>query len=157
MYFRTLKESETGKKLGEVYERGIEAWNKRNELIGELMKEYPSMTGKFREPGGFVIWGGVYSILFSEEPDPNVWFPITEGEYMPLDVSEKGKEISDKLSALPVVKYTEINACFDHHDAHDIIGFKDGTKYYGFEVDPKWNVKIPADCEEVLSTQYANL
>lgn len=157
MYFKVTKDSETGKKFADVYNRAQEAWEKRSNLIKELMKDWPGMTGQFREPGGFVVWGGIYSLLFSEKPDPEVWLEVMDGEFMPLEVSEKGTEISKKISDLPLVKYTDINKCLNHYDAHNIIGFIVGTDYFGFEIDPKWEIEIPADAEEILASEYEKL
>lgn len=156
MYFKTPKDSDTGQKAADVYRRGKEAWDARRDLIVDLMKEFPTMTGEFREPGGLIVWGGLFSIMFSEEPDENIWIKVDEGEYMPLE-TEEGKEIAEKVYTLPVVKYTELNACLNHHDAKHVIGFKVGEDYFGFEVNPKWGVKIPSDCQEITYSEFANL
>lgn len=156
MYFKTAKDSETGKKFAEVYERGREAHEARERLLEELMEKFPAMTGKFREPGGFIIWGGIYSIVFSEEPDPNVWLKGEENEYMPLETDE-GSEIAEKIHNLPVVKYTEINACLDHYDNKNVVGFKGGKEHFGFEIHPEWGIEIPEDCQEILYSEYEKL
>jgi hypothetical protein len=156
MYFKTKKNSETGKKFAEVYKRGMEAVDASNALIKELQKQYP-LTGRYRKRGSFFAWGGFSALEFSKEPDSKVWKEILEGEYMPKRNNKEGKRIAKLIDDLPAVQNGELNLCIGFRSFTKHIGFNAGKEYFGFEVEKDWGVKIPSDCEEILSSEYENL
>lgn len=157
MYFKTAKDSDTGKKLAAVYEKGVDAWHKREELLGELMEKYPGMTGRFWDKGGNTVWGGISTVEFAEDPKSDFWVNIQNKEYIPLESTEEGEAVAKQIAELPVVNYPEINACINYNNPKDVVGFRVGKDYFGLEIDPAWNHKMPEDCQEITYSEFANL
>lgn len=157
MYFKTSKDSETGKKFAEIYKRAKEATEAANNLVNELQKDYPAISNKYRPGGGLLAWGGIYSLIFSEKPDSKVWKEVLHMEYLPKQNSKEGKRIAKLISDLPTVQYPELNACIGYKGFRNKIGFTAGKDHFGFEVSKDWGLKIPSDCEEILSSEYENL
>lgn len=155
MYYKISKNSETGRKLEEIYKRAEKAHNTRNACMRELMEKFPGMTGKFREPGGYVISGGIHTVMFDENAtvDPKVWIKKHENEYIPKRDSGVGKMIAD----LPTVKYTEINEVLNHKNPAHQFGLRTGDDVFGIEIDPAWKIEMPEDAEEILGSEYYSI
>ena len=100
------------------------------------------------------------SCLFKNEPDTKIWKKNGgKGEYMPKRNTKVGKAISKELNELTAVSIKDLNMCIDFDGApFKTIGFAcNNDKYFGFVVDEEWNVKIPEDCVEVLTSRYRKL
>lgn len=152
MFYITNKESETGKKFNEVYNKLLSV---RESQFG-FLKKYNFHL--FRENSAFSS-GGISSCLdFDETPDPKIWKKLKRDDgkdaYFPRKTSKEGKRIAKEIENLPILDNTEFNACIGFDDPFDTIGFFVSEEYFGFSVNDKWNVDIPDDCEEVTTKRF---
>lgn len=148
MYFKTLKTSETGKKIASVLKRKTEAENEAEKLVAEI--------GATKHADGYwAVFGGISRVDFEEDPDSKLWKREHDG-WLPKRNTKKGKEIYNKIKALPVVNRFEVN---------EAVGFKGGPfkciglnwlheYYYGFAVGDDWDFTPPEDCIEITVTEY---
>jgi hypothetical protein len=154
MYFITEKTSETGKKFQAISEQKKIAIKAQKELANKY--NFSSYRKAY-----WCVFGGMSSCLnFSETPDSKIWKKnISTSEYYPKKSTKEGKLIWQEIQDLPVVDIEDLNMCVGFDGApFNTIGFADNNKkYFGFEVDIKWGVKIPKDCEEVLESKYNSL
>lgn len=146
IYYLTPKTSETGLKFAELEKRFDEAHDACVKLADEF---------------GFIQWrslscsnvGGISSVIFPNGTtvDMKMWKKVRFGEYYPRAKSG----IVEKFRELPVVGLWELNDCIGYKSVFGNIGFAgDHETYYGFTVNPEWNIKIPSGCTEITFTEY---
>lgn len=159
MYFKTNKDSETGKKF---------------QQFSDKVKEAQKATFAFLAPfeikaynhNGFYIEGGVVKIHTKKQPDPKLWKASKkENEYVPNTRTKAGKELEKALDKLPFVSRLELNMCIGWNERFYSIGFKNGDEFFGFIVSEKFfsneghwlPIAIPDDCTEITSIEYKAL
>ena len=155
MYFKTERNSETGKKFQEFADK------KKLALNAQVVFAEKYGIKQWRDKGWYV-GGQFYSVIFKDdvEVDLKVWKEVKglPNEYMPRLNSKKGKEIQKEIDEMPLVSKAELNSCIGwDEDFSKSIGYARSKEYFGFEVDEKWEVKIPKDCIEVTTTEYKKL
>lgn len=149
MYFKTTKESETGKKFQALIDRA-EAFKKG---ATELAKEF-----------GFTWWrngdgcfaSGFSGVHFDRKPDKKIWRKVytgVRGEYMPRGNTKIGKEIKKRMDALERVHITELNECIGFKETGKTIGFDYNSDVFLFRLDEKWGFTPPADCQEITHSE----
>ena len=157
LYYKTLKDSETGKKFAEI--------NKRGDVCHAALKAFLDKYGfqKYR-PSRISYIGGISSCVNPLSPlDTKMWKNSGYGanEWMPKLSSKQGKAIMAEIKALPIVDIDELNAVVGYEgnglkSSH--IGFSsENNSYFGFILSDKWGVKPPADCEEITASEYVKL
>lgn len=158
LYFKVIKETETGKKFTDVFERGSQA----TKAAYSLVKKYGFTS--FR-PGRETFEGAISSFVKPTVMiDPKVWKKISYGkdEYFPKRSSKQGKEILKEIAQLPSVDIDELNNIVGYDSGgwkRSHIGYNGSCNrdYYGFIVDSDWDVQIPDDCEEINGSEYMTL
>lgn len=151
MRYITRKDSETGKKFMAAYDNMKNAEKEARELVTLLGAK------QWRERYG-VAAGGVAALVFDKKPDTKIWKNVygSSKNWMPKLNCTEGKRINSLIENLPVVWRNELNQCigFDGFPSKNI-GFDIGKgEYVGFSVEEEWDVKVPADCEEVTTYRY---
>ena len=157
LYYKTLKDSETGKKFTEIYKRG----NVCHEALKAFLDKYGFQ--KYR-PSRISHIGGISSCISPLNPlDLKLWKNSGYGtnEWMPKLNTKEGKAIMDEINALPIVDIDELNMVVGYEgnrfkSSH--IGFSSENKtYYGFILSDKWEITPPVDCEEITASEYKKL
>ena len=148
IYYKTSRESDTGKKLAKIE-------SQKNDAIGALkalLKKYPYI--KEFQQGYWLVWGGVSAIRFKDDyvVDKKLW-KKADGSvgYMP----RKGNPINKEIDDLPRVHISDLNLCvgFEENMVKTIgVGFWENT--IGVCIGCDWGIKMPDDCKEVTYTQY---
>ena len=152
LFFITPKDSDTGKKLAEI-DRKMNACNDEQKKMLEkhgFQKLYPKP---------FVAWGGIDSFVsfIGGTPDPSVWRKTAQG-YVPLRSSPGGKAIAAELQEMSVVMIHELNFCVNVREKLNSIGFyRRHTTHYGFTVISDWRFDKPADCTEVIGSDFLEM
>lgn len=151
MYCITKEESETGKKFAKIEERRI--------LTLRAQKEMAKKFGfkKWRS-NGFDVWGGISRVIFENTPDLKVWKEFRGlKEYSPRANTREGKSILKEFKSLPTVSRHDLNMCIGFDEMFSHIGFAVCVEkgIFGFICDE--DLKIPEDCEEVLTSTYNEL
>ena len=156
MKFITKRNGKTGKKFSEIEKQ-------KNVCHKEQCKLSKEMGFVEWRNAYWAVWGGVSSVIFKDENkvDKKLWKNV-EGhsdEWMPRRNSKEGKLLHGKLISLSKVSIDDLNECIGFDGApFKTIGFAFNSKtYFGFEVEEKWDVKIPKDCKEVTTTKYNSL
>ena len=157
LYYKVLKDSDTGKKFAELIQRG--------EACAEAAKKFLERHGftKYR-PSRISYNGGISACASPKEtPNPKIWKKAKNGDYMPRCNTNEGRAVMEKIEALPIVDIDELNNIVGYDSdgwKHSHIGFLGNTSksgYYGFIVFAEWNVKVPADCIEITGSEYTEL
>lgn len=151
MYYITEKTSTTGRKFQEVVNKMIIAH-----------KELEAFTEKYEfqeyRQAHWSVYGGISSCCsFKETPNPKIWGKgVKSGEFMPKKNSKIGRAICDEINQLTIVSSDELNQCIAFDGAPlCTIGFnRNNETHFGFQVSEKWDVAIPDDCQEVLTSTY---
>lgn len=151
MYYITKKTTKTGKKFQAITEKAKRVNSETKKLITELGATH-------WRPKAWAAWGGISAMRFKEKPDLNIYKEVMKGEFMPRRNTKAGKELSEKIKALPVVEKHDLNLCIGATDLWPYsIGFAKGKTHFGFITSDEWSVKIPKDCIEVTRTKYNQL
>lgn len=157
LYYKTLKDSETGKKFTEIEERG--------DVCHEALKTFLDKYGfqQYR-PSRISHIGGISSCGNPIKPvDTKLWKQSEFGynEWMPKLNIKEGKAIMAEINALPIVDIDELNAVVGYEGNHfksSHIGYSSANdKFYGFILSDKWEVTPPVDCEEITASEYKKL
>lgn len=157
LYYKTQKDSETGKRFTEIDERG--------DICHEALKAFLDKYGfqKYR-PSRISHVGGISSCVNPLNPlDPKLWKNSGYGpnEWMPKLNTKEGKAIMAEINGLPIVDIDELNEVVGYEgngfkSSH--IGFSSENKtYYGFILSDKWKVTPPSDCVEITPSEYKKL
>lgn len=147
IYYKTSRESETGKKLSVIE-------GKRDEAIGALkalIKKYPFI--KEIQQGYWVVWGGISAIRLKDDykVDKKLWKKADGIGYLP----RKGNPILSETENLPCVHISELNLCIGFEENMcKTIGTFFCNKTIGVTIGSDWGIIMPTDCREVTYTQY---
>lgn len=148
MKFKTLKTSETGKRLAALIEKkeDVEA------QAQALAKEYDATRWNI---GAGAVWGGISALILTDEPDTKLWRRKHAGWY-PKKNSKAGKALAKRFEALPVVDKEDLNSCVGFGDRFfKTIGLNwMHEEYFGFAVGEDWEYEPPADCTEITVSEY---
>ena len=79
--------------------------------------------------------------------------------FVPNLKNKGGKEIKKAWSELPIVSKEELNSIVNYNERHfSSIGYNFNNKeYVAFDVEEKWKIKVPNDCEEITTTKYKEM
>lgn len=153
MKFITKRDSETGKKFAEYEAKRQEAIKSTHNLVFTEIgaTEYRSKSSHST--------GGISSLIFdSNFIIPDYMKKVRSGEFMPKASIKEGKELLEKIQALPTVSNIELNNCIGFDDFFNTIGFDPrNEEYFIFTCKEEWEIQIPADCEEITTTRYKEL
>jgi hypothetical protein len=155
MKYITKKSSATGKKLAEVE-------MKMNECFDVQIAMAKKYGFKKWRRGFWCVSGRFSAVIFAPntEVDTKVWKNVngSKNEWMPKCNTKKGKEIQKDFDTMPCVKPSELNNCVGYNETFGNIGFNRGNdKFYGITAEDLWEIKAPADCKEITTTEYNNL
>lgn len=154
MHFITKKDSKTGKKFEVASKKIADAFKAQRSLAASL--EIKSWRERL-----WVVCGGFSSIIFEKEPDKAIWKNVNGSkiEWMPRLTNKEGKAIQALFDNMPVLERSELNSCIGFDECIlKQIGFSRTNKdYYGFVIEPDWDIKIPNDCKEVTHSDYNKL
>lgn len=157
LYYKTRKDSETGKKFTEIDER--------RDICHKALKAFLNKYGfqKYR-PSRISHVGGISSCVNPLNPlDPKLWKNSGYGsnEWMPKLNTKEGKAIMKEINGLPIVDIDELNAVVGYDgngfkSSHIGCSYKNKT-YYGFILSDEWKVTPPSDCIEITASEYKEL
>lgn len=129
-YFRLPADRTTGRKMQELYERSILATQKASELAFALGAD--SFTAS---PGA--MSGGIGSLIFHKKQSSRAYEQIGRDAngsyvYIPNLQKEKGREIADKFTRLPMVQLRELTNLLNISPEEDMLPawFKVEDTYY---------------------------
>lgn len=155
LFYKTKIDSDTGKKVQELIDKGKKIEKEIESYISEL-----GGGEKYIMKGRALFSTGVCALSFSQEPDKKIWkkFPKFEGYYSPRLSSSIGKEISTKLDSFEVIEREDLNKVIGYNSFLSNCGFGRGDEsFFGFETDSDWKHEMPKDCEEITFTEYQKL
>ena len=154
MKFKTKRTSETGKKFAIIEDRLQQSLKASQKLAKELGAK------DFRE-AYWVAGGGISSLVFPHDFTPPPYYKKVNhsselNEWMPKLNIKAGKEIMERINALPRVGIGELNKCIGfQEDMFKTIGFNMmNEEYFLFSAEEEWLDKLPADCEEITVGEY---
>lgn len=154
MHFITKKDSTTGQKFQEIF-------NKKNIAFEETKALSEKYGFKEWRSARWQVFGGISScVSFIEAPDKKIWGKgLGRNEFMPKKNTKIGKTINEEFENLTVVSIHELNDCIDFDGApFKTIGFSWCDDHFGFVVGDDWeDVVIPKDCEEILASKYKEM
>lgn len=108
-YYRLPIESENGKRLKDLLDRGEKAWEKAAELAKELG------AVRFTPNDAFLI-GGIGQLYFSKKPNERAYETIRRrGRYFecyPNRGKEAGAKIFERILKLPAIHFKELEPVF---------------------------------------------
>lgn len=151
MKYRTLKSSNTGRKLQELLDRANKGYDEIEALgIKYNFKQY--------KEGYWKAYGGISGIVFEKEPDRRVW-KMTENGWMPKLNTKEGKAIQKEFDKLNSVWHWELNQAVGVNENYKFAGFSGDTNetYFGFEISDTWEFKKQNDCEKITLELYDEL
>ena len=151
MKFKTLRTSETGKKFQAIVEKKEKAYDEAKSLADEIGFE------QWRADR-WAIFGGIEFVDFANQtPDPRIW-KNTEFGAKPRRNTKAGKAMHERLEALTKVSRRELNMCVGYKSHFGNIGFSySNPDYFLFDVSERWELEVPADCEEITVSEYNKL
>lgn len=153
MKFITKRDSETGKKFAEYEAKRQEAIKATHNLVFTEIGATEYRSKSSREIGG------ISSLIFEKDFIlPDYMKKVRAGEYMPRSSVKEGKQLLEKIQALPTVRDNELNNCIGFDDFFKTIGFDPrNEQYFIFTCKEDWDIQIPPDCEEITTTRYKEL
>ncbi|UJF29873.1 hypothetical protein L0B70_00325 [Kaistella sp. 97-N-M2] len=155
IYFKTKKDSETGKKIQALVDRAKNAEEEINKFVDELKSDRKYLTSD-----RYILGTGIVGLKFEIEPDMKVWkkfhgFPFY---YSPRMSSKEGKQLQEKLNSFDKVCRTEIGETIGFDDFLKTPGIElNGVDYFGIAFGSDWNHSLPTDCVEITGSEYNNL
>lgn len=153
MFFKTPKNSETGKKFIALFEE----MKSVNDQALELAE---SLGGETFRPFSFA--GGISSIVFADAhqfDNPLNWRNVNKrkNEFMPRAHRKEGKEIMKKIEALPTLHREKFGEVLGVRSFWKSPGVKVAGDWILIEVYPEWRDTIPKDCIEILHSEYLEI
>lgn len=156
LYYKTLKNSNTGNKLQALIDKGNEVEKQINSYMDEL-----GAGRKYLVNGRYIFHTGICGILFSEIPDMKVWknFQGFENYYKPRLSSKLGKEIRTKLDSFDLIDRDEIGKTFGFDSFLSDPGFQNRKEsdFFGIGMDSNWFFNMPEEFTEITFTEYQKL
>lgn len=155
MKFKTLRTSETGKKIQSIVDQ-IKACRK---AILEFCDEY----GIEKVYGNsFFAYGGVSGFKLAEDTKIDLKdtkkFPHAIGCVSPRLSTKGGKALQEVIKKLPKVDKGEYNNAFGYTDIWSSPGLNySHDEYFLFTVGEKWGYEPPSDCIEITVKEYKEL
>lgn len=155
MYFKTPKDSETGKKFAivdakmDIAKREASAFASQfncTQYYGQLWEAY----------------GGIAGLVFPQGQEiPPVFKKVqgTDNGYTPRLSTKAGKEIKEEMDELTTVSKFELNSCigYQEHFKATIGFFRSHAEFYLFEYGSDWGITAPTDCTEITESEYIQL
>lgn len=154
LYFKTLKNTETGDKI-----KRIVGLAKTGKIEAEQLCKALGATDNYMVNSRYILGTGLVAFNFTSQPDKEIWkpFPKFPGYYVPKVKNPKGKEIINKMFELQKVDVDELSMTIGLNDFFKSPGFFEAENYYYFEIDSKWEHKMPTDCCEILGSEYEQI
>jgi hypothetical protein len=150
MYYITKRDSETSKKLAAV----IDQMEAANTASADLCKDLGGESGRI---GYWCVAGGISCILFKNPPPKELWKRVEDG-WMPKGNVKEGKKLFARIKELPKVFYQDLNDVLGHKEPFGHFGYNPlNEEYLGIKISEKWDITMPADCEEVTKTRYQEI
>ena len=153
MFYKTSPDSATGKMLISMNESMNSATDSAIELTEEL-------GGCGSMVGHWCVSGGISTILFDKDRIPENWKSVRDG-FMPKNNNKIGKAIHRKISMLPVVSFSDLNACVGLKSGFGHIGYRIHDNNILYTVGEKLliqsNYDKPDDCTEITRTEFNQL
>ncbi|WP_394749500.1 hypothetical protein [Spongiimicrobium salis] len=151
MKFKTKKTSWTGKRFA-LLQLEID---RAHLAASKLAKDLGAKSWR-RAP--FSVFGGISCLHFENEPDPKIWKKLHDG-YSPKKNSKAGKDIHNRIMALPTIIVDRLNHCVGFEGGpFKSIGYNsNNADYFGFSVGDDWEFNAPDDCVEITVNEYKKL
>lgn len=155
MYFKTKKDSETGKKIRSLFKKAAKA----DREVWKLVKE---LGGKTWTKSTFYHGGGFVGIIFPEEFefDTKIWSkPMNSfGARYPKRNIKAGKNLNERfnqINSIPISDYGKVLGIPDPFYTPSIN--VDNVDFYLIMVSEKYAKSIPEDCIEITYREYQEL
>lgn len=155
LYYKTKKDSDTGNKMQNLLDKGKAIKDDIYNYVDEI-----GATKKYMMIGGSVFGTGIIGVEFTTTPDDKIWkkFPGYNGYYKPRLSSTVGKQIEAKFYSFGRIDRKDLNEVIGLESFLSHCGYAYNSKdFFGFEVESKWNHKMPEDCKEITFTEYSKL
>ena len=152
MYFKTLKDSETGQKITRIKEKMSNAFGEAQKIANEVNADKWRSCDKFP----YAVVGGISSFLITKNI-PEYFKPLGgPNEYMPNLTKKEGKALQERINQLPKVTHAELNLAVGYNNDTNCIGYVFDSKYkwYLFSLHRDWDYTPPADCLEITASEY---
>lgn len=159
MYYKTLRQSETGIKFQKIESRMKEC----TDAISLLSDKYGFKRWRH---SCFYAWGGISAVLFNmndnelqQNPNPSFWKEVPGG-YLPKRNTKEGKKACEEFDNLPKIESHEINSVVGYKPDFKFnhIGFSfNNILYYLFSTDNNTPFECPYDCVEITFSEYKEL
>lgn len=147
MYYITPRNSETGKKLQAIMDKGkmcVKAQEKLAKKYG--FKEWYTCS--------LHIYGGISAAVFATPPDSKIWSKREKDGYFPKLSTKVGKAMAAEFEALPVVFPYELNMAIGWQQKWKHVGYESNKTHFGIVVKEEWGLKMPDDCTEITTIDY---
>lgn len=153
LYYKTLKNTETGDKIKRIINLCHQGRQEAEELCRELNAEEQYLINS-----RFILGTGLVAFRFSNEPDMKIWKKHKiDGYYEPRLKSKKGKEIQNKIFNLQRIDKAELSDAIGLSCWFRSPGFTEVKNYYLFNLESSWEHKMPNDCAEITGSEYDKL
>lgn len=160
LYYTTIRNSETGKKLTEVFNRA--------DKCKEEIRQFVQKCGFERyKPRQYSFEGcGIYGMIDYKgwDIDELVWDRYLHTSiYYPNQSSKEGRALYEEFKLLPHIDMDEVAGIIGYDTEgwkeKDIkLKFSKNNEYnYGFIVDHKYEIAVPEDCTEITKKDYFSL
>lgn len=175
MFYITEKDSTTGKKFSEYLQKKESAIKSAEQLSRDFgAEDYATYAPHTKNFGG----GGIYCVFFPEgtKVDKKVWkedktykfqrsptHKQWDTNWTPKETSLKGKEIKEKINALPMITERDLNACVGWNESVNHVDLSISENHYGISVsqifiERKSNpLVMPEDCKEVTYSEFKDV
>ncbi len=159
MHFKTLKTSETGKKLQHLEDRLTNAMALSKYMIMQLKADG-------WKNASLCYSGGISEIEYKDpKAVPNYMKELSTGNYMPNMESVEGRKVQSLIDELPTVTIREMNTAvgIDGKSLISAAFYFSNKKYYLWTiyakaVDTKMaEVHLPKDCDLIKKEEYSKL
>lgn len=157
MYYKTLKTSETGKKIAEVLAKAMACEAEARKIVEVIGAD------QWRGAKG-AIAGGISALIFSKGSNiPDYLREVAHKEYFPRRNVGQGRALGNAIKGLPLVAPWELNECVGYKPkwqfSHIGIVWEALEENFLFHVSEKaaGDYLPPADCEEILTSEFLRL
>jgi hypothetical protein len=151
-YFKTSRQSETGKKLKQIFDKA-ENFDKK---VEELKEKYGFKGIVYN----IFFYKGISAVLLDEEVDKTIWRKV-KGVKDGYWIRERGakaiKQDFDNWKELSIYRQ-DLDEIIGGGDPFCQAGFDmSNPDYYLFNIDEDWEYDVPEDCEEISNLEYKKL
>lgn len=151
-YYKTSRNSETGRKFSVLTARAVDFDVK----VEELRKKYGFQKVATRG----LYYKELSAVEFSEQPDMTIWKEVKDAPENIYSPRAKSKSILKDFAAVNEYRImrSELDEIVGNDDFFHSVGFDFSVpEVYLFIIEHNWKMKIPADCTEISNLEFAEL